>query len=189
MALPSVKRAHPVLSSIYNNVRFFNSKEMAYSEKRLIGFSREQMYDVVSNVSEYNQFVPWCRKSIVHHEHSNSQLAELEIGFPPLVESYTSRVIHVRPAVVHSVCVDHKLFKTLDTTFRFGSGKSDNPNTCTLHYDLTFEFQSSLHSRIAHLFFDQVVKTMVTAFLSRAETKYGEPSINHSAPKVLQYKS
>uniref|UniRef100_A0A1I7XAI7 Polyketide_cyc domain-containing protein n=1 Tax=Heterorhabditis bacteriophora TaxID=37862 RepID=A0A1I7XAI7_HETBA len=173
----------------HRSVRLYNNKEMAYSEKRLIGFSRDQMFDVVLNVADYHLFVPWCRRSIVSHEHMNSQIAELEIGFPPLLESYTSRVIHVRPSVVHSVCLDESLFRTLDTTFRFGKGLPDNPLSCILHYDLTFEFKSSLHSRIAHLFFDNVVKTMVNAFLQRAEHTHGKPSIPHSPPEIIQYKS
>ncbi|CAI5444866.1 unnamed protein product [Caenorhabditis angaria] len=172
------------------NRTVFNQNEMAYSEKRLIGFSRAEMFDVVANVTEYHHFVPWCRSSNVTHEHDNSQIATLEIGFPPLLEKYTSRVIYIKPSVVHSVVIENdNLFKTLDTTFRFGKGKEGIERSCTLHYDLVFEFESAFHSRIAHLFFDRVVKTMVSAFLDRAEKKYGKPSFPHSAPKVLQYKS
>lgn len=170
--------------------RQYNNNEMAYAEKRLIGFSREHMFDVVEDVSKYHEFVPWCRRSEVTREHDNSQLALLEIGFSPLVERYTSRVIHVRPSVVHSQVIEgDNLFRTLDTTFRFGKGLPDNENTCTLHYDLTFEFRSALHAKIAHMFFDQVVKTMVGAFLTRAEKIHGPPSIPHSTPRVLQYKA
>ncbi|CAD6185863.1 unnamed protein product [Caenorhabditis auriculariae] len=170
--------------------RTFGTNEKAYAEKRVIGYSREQMFDVVANVNEYHHFVPWCRKSLVTHETSNSQLVLLEIGFPPLVERYTSKVMFIRPAVVHSVVLEgESLFKTLDTTFRFAKGLPDNPNTCTMHYDLVFEFKSSLHSRVAHMFFDKVVKTMVAAFLDRAHEEYGSPSVPHTAPQILKYKA
>ncbi|CCD65880.1 Coenzyme Q-binding protein COQ10 START domain-containing protein [Caenorhabditis elegans] len=163
---------------------------MAYSEKRLIGFSRDEMFKVVSDVSDYHNFVPWCRSSTVTHEHESSQIATLEIGFPPLSEKYSSRVIHIKPSVVHSVVIENdNLFRTLDTTFRFGKGKPSVERSCTLHYDLVFEFESAFHSRIAHLFFDKVVKTMVSAFLHRAEKLYGPPEFPHSPPQVLQYKS
>ncbi|ULU01048.1 hypothetical protein L3Y34_001439 [Caenorhabditis briggsae] len=175
---------------VCHQMRNFNSKEMAYSEKRLIGFSRDEMFKVVSDVSEYHHFVPWCRSSTVEHEHESSQIATLEIGFPPFMEKYTSRVIYIKPSVVHSVVIENdNLFKTLDTTFRFGKGNPSVERSCTLHYDLVFEFESAFHSRIAHLFFDKVVKTMVSAFLHRAEKLYGAPEFPHTPPQVLQYKS
>lgn len=54
-----------------------------------------------------------------------------------------------------SVCIEDNLFRKLETTFLFGEGLKGNNHTCTLHYDLAFEFRSALHSRMAHLFFNQ----------------------------------
>ena len=59
------------------------------------------MFSIVENVGEYKEFVPWCRRSDIICEQKHSMEAELEIGFPPLVESYVSRVTFVPPAVVH----------------------------------------------------------------------------------------
>ncbi|KJH46229.1 polyketide cyclase/dehydrase [Dictyocaulus viviparus] len=135
--------------------RSLAGKEMAYSEERLIGYSREQMFDIVVDVSKYQHFVPWCQHSRVFKEQENLKLVEMEIGFPPLMERYQSRVIHVRPSVVHSYVIDDSVFNTLETTFRFARGQSMSQQCCTLHYDLIFEFKSELHSHVAHLFFDK----------------------------------
>ncbi|ETN74386.1 hypothetical protein RB195_010717 [Necator americanus] len=168
--------------------RLFSSQELAYSEKRAIGFSREQMFDVVADVGQYHLFIPWCRRSDILEKHENSRIAELEIGFPPLLESYRSRITLLRPSVVHSVVIGDSIFNTLETTFRFAKGEPDNELSCVLHYDLVFEFKSALHSGMAHLFFDRVVKTMVEAFLRRAEQLHGKPSTPHASPEVLRYK-
>nr|CDJ91252.1 Streptomyces cyclase dehydrase domain containing protein [Haemonchus contortus] len=165
--------------------RLFANREKAYSEKRLIGFSREQMFDVVADVKEYRHFIPWCRRSDILEVHGNARIGELEIGFPPLNESYQCRIIVVRPSVVHSVVIGESIFNTLETSFKFA--KNDN-FSCILHYDLVFEFKSRLHSQMAYLFFDKVVKTMVGAFLRRAEEIHGKPSIPHSKPEILQYR-
>ncbi|CAB3403153.1 unnamed protein product [Caenorhabditis bovis] len=181
------RSAHSSLGRIAR--RAMASKEMAYSEKRLIGFSREEMFEVVSNVERYHEFIPWCRSSTVERPTGNSQIATLEIGFPPFSEKYKSKVLYIKPSVVHSSVIGSDLFRTLDTTFRFGKGKEGFERSCQLHYDLTFEFQSEFHSRIAHLFFDKVVKTMVSAFLNRAAHEFGPPTFPHLPPNVLKYKS
>jgi len=43
---------------------------------------------------------------------------------------------------------------------------------------------------MSHLFFGQVVRKMVSAFLQRAEVVYGPPSFDHwdSPPVILSYK-
>lgn len=55
-------------------------------------YTPEQLYNVVTNVDQYQQFVPWCTKSRVIKGKSCDFQAELEIGFPPIVERYTSEV-------------------------------------------------------------------------------------------------
>ena len=56
-----------------------------FSECRRLGYSCEQMFSVVSEVSSYHSFVPWCKKSDVIHSDTKKLRAELVIGFPPLV--------------------------------------------------------------------------------------------------------
>lgn len=55
-------------------------------------YTPEQLYCVVANVDQYQQFVPWCTKSRTFKGQSGDFHAELEIGFPPVLERYTSEV-------------------------------------------------------------------------------------------------
>lgn len=54
-------------------------------------------------------------------------------------------------------------------------------------FQVDFQFRSVLHSNISGIFFDQVVNTMVGAFLARAKALHGPESIPSQAPKILQY--
>lgn len=50
------------------------------------------MYELVANVGEYRLFVPWCSRSAVLSRRGQVLRAELEVGFPPLLERYVSEV-------------------------------------------------------------------------------------------------
>ena len=79
---------HPLFSrTVFSLPGFEDDTAKRYTERRLIGYSPQQMYDVVSDVEQYSKFVPWCQKSRIIRRSSSSVLeAELEVGFQIFVE-------------------------------------------------------------------------------------------------------
>lgn len=141
-------------------------------------FSKEEMFTVVADVRHYKQFLPFCTKSAILSRKSKEVLANLEIGFPPIVENYTSTVTIERPHLVQAICTDARLFKYLETSWQFSPGLYSNPKSCITDFYIRFEFKSALYSRLASIVFDRLVHQMEKAFLEEAKRRYGEPSIS-----------
>nr|XP_056719793.1 coenzyme Q-binding protein COQ10 homolog B, mitochondrial-like [Euleptes europaea] len=163
---------------------FGAGKRIEYAEVHQLGYSVEQMYDVVADIASYRLFVPWCTSSRVLSRHNEFSRAELEVGFPPVVERYISEISLVPHRQIRAVSKDGRLFQHLETLWQFGPGRAGHPDTCTLSFYVSFEFRSILHSQLANLFFDEVVKQMVSAFERQAEKLYGPQAAVRQRKKV-----
>ncbi|CAF0730559.1 unnamed protein product [Adineta ricciae] len=154
------------------------NKTQQYAEQRLLGYTAVEMYEVVVDVQRYREFVPWCiRSDIVKPTFPHSFKAHMEIGFQLVKEQYNAQVTHQKPTIVKSVCTDGRLFNHLITEWKFLPGIEKEPRSCILDFHVSFEFRSILHAKLAHMFFDEVVRQMVSAFLKRAEKLYGPASM------------
>ncbi|GAB0091757.1 Coenzyme Q-binding protein COQ10, mitochondrial [Sergentomyia squamirostris] len=153
------------------------NRRKVYEKKKLVGYTEEQMYSVVSDVENYENFLPWCKKSFVHGRSETLLKGDLVIGFPPLTEKYTSHVTLEKPNYIKAECVDGRLFNYMLTMWRFSRGLKDIPQSCVIDIHVAFEFKSLVHTKISNIFFDQVVRQMEDAFIREAQNRYGLPAI------------
>ena len=155
-----------------------------YSERRRVGYTPSQMCAVVADVASYSQFVPYCRRSVVTIQKPKMLSANLVVGFPALINlSYTSHVTILSPNLVTAVCGDVKMFKHLKTVWKFSPSSCEK--SCEIDFAVSFAFTNPSHSYIARLFLDSVVRENVQAFIGRAESLYGPPSLPSKTLSVL----
>lgn len=156
-----------------------------YKERRLIGYSPKQLYDVVAHVQHYKEFVPWCQRShIIRRDGDTFLEAELEVGFRLFVERYTSEVYLKPGEQVVSKVFDSTLFDHLDSTWDFKVGPS--PSSTWLTFSVDFGFKSPLYRSVAAVFFEEVVQRMMAAFEGRCKVVYGASSLTKKPANARQ---
>ncbi|XP_019870367.1 coenzyme Q-binding protein COQ10 homolog A, mitochondrial isoform X1 [Aethina tumida] len=167
-----LKCTYQLIPKRYISLRQGDRKK-EYFVRKLIGYSSEEMYDVIADIKNYHKFVPFCTKSTILTEELDQLQANLEVGFPPIYENYTSLVTLKRPVLVQAICRDGRLFNYLETTWKLTRGLESNPKTCIIDFYINFEFKSLLHSKVAGIFFDHLCKQMESAFIKEAAKRYG----------------
>uniref|UniRef100_A0A5B7A6J8 Coenzyme Q-binding protein COQ10 START domain-containing protein n=1 Tax=Davidia involucrata TaxID=16924 RepID=A0A5B7A6J8_DAVIN len=148
-----------------------------YEERRVLGYSPEQLFAVVSAVDLYGGFLPWCQRSeIIRRYPDGSFDAELEIGFKFLVESYVSYVELNKPKSIKTTVSESSLFDHLINIWEFNPGPV--PGSCNVYFLVDFKFQSQLYRQMASVFFKEVVSRLVMSFNDRCRLIYGPGSLS-----------
>lgn len=144
------------------------SSSREYKDRIVVKYSQQEFYELVADVDQYQQFLPWCTHSKMSapppssssvrsgQEAIGSRLrlqsngstttpgpvtvrhGELGIGFNSFQERYVSTVTCQEPWAVRAVSYDSKLFKELSTTWRF---TPNIPKSTTLEATMDRELQ------------------------------------------------
>eukprot|EP01031_Cornospumella_fuschlensis_P028334 gene28334-34210_t len=138
-----------------------------HHERKLIKYPPELLYEVVSDVDKYHEFVPWCQKSKVLSKNNESMSAELTVGFKYFTEKYISQV-QLKPDKFVSACsTQTNLFEYLKTEWKFSPAQA--PGTTWVSFQVDFKFRSTLYNEVSEYFLSEVVCNMVKAFEERCK--------------------
>lgn len=129
------------------------------------------MFDLVTDVTRYPEFLPFVSAARVREDDGRVMLADLVVGYGPFRETYTSRIEKTRPSHIAVSAIAGPL-KHLANEWRF----SPSPSGCELAFSVEFAFRSRLLDMAAQRAFPRVVRAFTEAFESRARVVYGSSS-------------
>lgn len=135
----------------------------------LLGYSAEQMYDLVTHVEDYPKFLPWCGGVEVFEQTETTLDAKLLIHFNGLKQHFHTRNVQERPTSIDMTFVDGP-FKVFHGEWRFMALRED---ACKIEFNLHYEFSSIFLEKIIGPVFSLIANTFVDAFVKRAEVVYG----------------
>jgi len=139
-----------------------------HAEKRNVPHTCKQMFDLVSDVEKYPEFLPWCIALRIKETKTNQITADMVIGYKIFREKFTSRVQLIDPDRIN-VVYEKGPFKYLKNHWIFCE---EDDGSCTIDFFVDFEFRSKLLQNMIGVVFNEAVKIMVKAFEKRASIVY-----------------
>ncbi len=136
---------------------------------RVVPFTCQQMYDLVNEVENYGEFLPYFSESIVHYRDEDEVQATLVISAAGMSKSFTTKN-RLQPGKMIEIRLVDGPFSHLEGFWRFDEAEGG----CHISFDLEFDFAGRMLSMLLGPVFEQVSDKMVDAFCERAETVYGK---------------
>jgi coenzyme Q-binding protein COQ10 len=140
-----------------------------HTETKHLPYSPEQLFDLVADVSRYDEFLPWVVAVRVRSSSATETVADLVVGFNAFKERFTSRVVKERPNKILVDYVEGPL-KYLHNEWRFEPTADGGTNLC---FSVDFAFRSRIFEALAGQMFDRALRRMTRAFEERAVALYG----------------
>jgi coenzyme Q-binding protein COQ10 len=142
-----------------------------HHERKALPYSAAQMYDLVTDVRRYAEFLPWVAAVRVRSDSETEMLADLVVGFKALKETFSSRVLKTPQSKVMVDYLDGPM-RHLHNQWLF----EETADGCIVDFTVDFAFQNRIFEALAGQYFSTALRKMTDAFVARAEVLYGDGS-------------
>lgn len=151
----------------------FCNSHQSYKVLKRINVTDSLMYNVVSDVSKYQDFVPFVEKSFITAKDKENGLplkGGLRVGWNDFNEEFICELKCVPRKQVIAESLSLLLFESLYTEWNFSEIKNPfaKEPSCEVELILKYKFKNPLYNTVSSLFSDQVSKIMIEAFEKRA---------------------
>jgi coenzyme Q-binding protein COQ10 len=139
-----------------------------HTEKRILPYTPEQLFDLVADVGHYQEFLPWVAATRIREDSETAMVADLIVGFSALKETFSSRVKKNRPEQIDIDYIEGPL-KHLHNHWKFRAV----PGGTEVDFCVDFAFRNRIFEALAGQMFDRALRRMINAFEERAAVLYG----------------
>ena len=145
-----------------------------HAEKRIVPYTADQMFDLISDIERYPEFLPWCAAARIRSRRPEGETevidGDLIISFKVFREKFGSRVVLSRSENTIDVSYLDGPFRYLDNHWHFVELPDGR---CEIDFYVDFEFKSRTLQALIGLVFNEAMQRIVRAFEARAEDLYG----------------
>lgn len=137
----------------------------------LIWYSPAEMYALVTAVTDYPEFLPWCDHAKVLSIDEAGMTAEIGIAFGGIRQKFTTRNVHMEGQQVVISLVNGP-FSKLEGEWNFLPLGDGTQRACKVVLNLRYGFDSATLAKLVGPVFDKIAGSLVDAFVKRAEQVY-----------------
>ena len=130
----------------------------------LMPYTAQTMYEVVNNVAEYPEFLPWCADAKILCQSETSMDASLLIKKAGVKHWFSTSNMLVKNKKIEMRLLDGP-FKRLEGSWEF---VEFDDQASKIILKLEFEFSHGLGKTLIAPIFSQIANTMVDSFCARA---------------------
>ena len=136
----------------------------------LVPYKAQSMYDLVNDIENYPDFLPWCGGARVVQREAKEMVAEIDIKFKGVSQSFSTRNRISAPTQDAVGEINMELvsgpFKNLTGQWGF---KGIDDLGCRVMFSLSYEFSNALLEKILGPIFNSITSTFVDSFVARAQ--------------------
>ena len=144
----------------------------------LVPYSAEGMFDLIEQAEHYPQFLPWCVGATILERSDDWVAARIEFSYMRVRFGFRTRNPKRRPEWL-SVRLVEGPFRHFQADWRLTQlGRQG----CKVAFDLSYEVSDGVLDRVAAHAVDLVSRSMMDAFIQRAETTLDALSASVSPP-------
>ena len=142
----------------------------------LLWYTPREMYELVTAVERYPEFLPWCNQVDVMAREGEEVTARLHLAYAGVRHAFTTRNRNEDGRSVRMELVDGP-FSHLDGLWLFQPlhkpGVAGEATACKIAFELSYAFSSGALEAVVSPVFDRIANTFVDSFVQRAEGLYG----------------
>lgn len=138
----------------------------------LVWHSPNEMFELVSDVERYSEFLPWCEYGRVIERTPDGMVATIGMAFGGVRKSFTTRNVHEPNRRIHLQLVEGP-FSHLEGEWNFIPLGDDQQRACKIEFTLQYGFSSAVLAALIGPVFDRIADSLVDAFVKRADQIYG----------------
>ncbi|MCP5322492.1 MAG: type II toxin-antitoxin system RatA family toxin [Candidatus Paracaedibacteraceae bacterium] len=147
-----------------------------------VTYSDVQLFQLVSDVEKYPDFLPFCSKTIIHKSTETLLIADMHIGYKGFSGAFQSEVTKRFPVSL-DMKQTHGSLKYLTSSWVFKKVSTMQPRgvtmqpECIIEFRVDFEPSSWLVGKLVSPLMNEIADMMMQAFIKRADFLYGNNKI------------
>ncbi len=134
----------------------------------IVPYTPEQMFDLVSDVARYPEFMPWCGGAEVMEQDESGMTASIMIRIARISQNFTTKNTHDYPKRIHLELVDGP-FSNLTGDWSFTPLGEDG---CKIDFVMQYEFSNRTLEMVIGPIFNRIATSFIDSFTQRANELY-----------------